>query len=73
MVSMLLLWTFQLYESQPDAKSLLHDATAHYRNAQSFRIRVTGGDSDLLAETSHNKNLLKLRTDDSERSLVHQS
>jgi len=31
-------WTLSLCASQPDAKSLLRDAAAHYRNAQSFRI-----------------------------------
>ena len=32
------LWTLGLSASQPDAKSLLRNAAAHYRNAQSFRI-----------------------------------
>lgn len=33
-----LLWTVPLFASQPDPKSLLRDAAAHYRNARSFRI-----------------------------------
>lgn len=37
-LSSFLLWSLSLCASQPDAKSLLRDAAAHYRNAQSFRI-----------------------------------
>jgi outer membrane lipoprotein-sorting protein len=34
----LLLWLLPLFGLQPNAKSLLHDAAARYRNSKSFRL-----------------------------------